>query len=485
MRMSKSKALENFLGWAGPLLESLYPVQRSLLMNSIRNQLKRNKYNAIASLVRQVGKTRTACVGLYIFSMLAQSREQFSVFATDTRQHAKDIAWQTLKDLNDEYNLGYEFNAQDLTASHSVHKGTIKLLGFDRVDLVDSSRGIKTCILIIDEAAFISSDHLSNYIHDVTSAGRDAYSAPLWLLTTPGRTKDHYVYRALIDENSRYTVYNWTQYDNVEYPLWAHIKDPIKKRAAVDKYLRDNAKTYITEAHPTGFTNPSYRREYLAEWVEDEEELLHTVHDDNFYTEPPDNINPNTWCTAIGLDIGYNDACSWVVIGLHVPTMCIYELETICLSKLPTSDILKISEDLYSKYKDTLELMTADSSTGGANLIEDWQSNYGFPAISPKKHEKLNGILRLQSLLDDRRIKLKHNSPLAQQIKKQKWNKLRTSNDPKVLPRDAYDAYRYILGSVSWIPEEMPDENPEEPEDWQEDLEEMYSNADHSHRGIL
>jgi hypothetical protein len=456
-----TSALDAFMQEAGPLIDHLYPVQRRLVMDCIRAHLRQEKHNAIACLVRQVGKSRVDAALLFIFSMLSESREQKCLYVTGAKIDAERIMWATMKEINEEYNLGFKFNAQKLTVTHEHHKGEILLMGFDREDLIDSARGMKYAIVIADEVAFVNQDNLQVFLLEAIKAGRGAYAAPLVLTTTPGRKRKGFTFETLHEaKEGRGTFKNywWDQYDNIKYPLWRDIKDQEKRRKRVDQFLEDEAEEY-----PKGKLDPAYRRENKAEWVEDDEDLILRPSATSVISQPP--TVDGDWRVCIAIDLGYVDDAAWLVLGYNRYVGVLYQLQEISKSKLGLTEVGELTNNLIDSYKGLVESVVVDTAAGGKGLIHDLQIKYGMWCKQAVKADKDAGFKVVNDLFDRGRLKLLDGSGVLDQAKSVVWNEART-REKEGQKCDLFDCLIYgSRESYAWIEETPPEKkdlsNPE------------------------
>lgn len=152
---------------------------------------------------------------------------------------------------------------QDLLPEHNVSKKTItfkngswiKISGVEGENYI-SLRGGPAALVFVDESAFMSK--LKRVIDDVLFPMTTTTDGVIVQSTTPPPTLDHefFEYYERDKAEGRLSVFNL---------LESTLPEEKKQRII---------KKYSTKDHPTGITNPTFRREYMCEFVSDETKLI-------------------------------------------------------------------------------------------------------------------------------------------------------------------------------------------------------------------
>lgn len=368
-------------------------------LNVLRNP---NRFQAICAS-RRSGKSTLFAIALYIKACTVSNRTVLYIARTKTS--AKEIIWYELMYINDTYNIQARFNHADLTVT-LPNGSRIYVAGCKDRRTADDFRGNKHKLIVIDEAS-LHGDVLEYLIYDALKPTLlDYKDTQLWLAGTPNETCTGLFYEIM--ETDKYPLYQrhkWSFIDNIRLPQVRALEDP---KAALQAILDEEQRQYELEGKGTKF-----RREYLLEWVRDEETLVYDFqHDRNTYTELPQDIDI-IW--SVGIDVGYNDPCSVVAVGItKEPTPIIYIDDVFEQSEIKTPDLAPVLERFRTTYKPIS--MATDSGGGGKRLIEDLNAGYNMSltaADKPKKR-KYPDLVQISSLMSMGRIKI--NRTLHQQI---------------------------------------------------------------------
>lgn len=183
-----------------------------------------------------------------------------------------------------------------------------------------------------------------------------------------------------------WSLHTWTVKDNIAWPKQWRRALRVKRR---NKWKDD---------HPT------WRREYLGEWVQDSEGMVYAfaaLRDSgsvNWYpirtTECPTGLPPEDgpWHLVMGLDIGFEDDTAIVLCGYSER---VAELRHVADYKAPHM----LADELATKLEDFIikygmpEMIVADTGGGGSKiLVETLAQRYGLPMEAAKKTEKMDHI---------------------------------------------------------------------------------------------
>ena len=363
------------------ILEDLYPHQQAIVTSKARK--------ICALTPRQVGKTFTLPRALLYKALTVTSNipgEPIAGYLTDTFAHAEGLVWHPLLGLLEDLGIRYKTYMNKLKII--LHDGSIiQLFGADDPRTAKRLRGYKFSCMIIDETQSISNEILKVMLEEDVDAALQAYSAPLILIGTPGPIPDGYFYEATtFPEKGGWEKHRWTQYDNPRYPLWRG--DPNWK-ARVDEFLKAKAMEF------GGADRPAFRREYLGEWARDEDKFCYHLGNHNLLLDAPDHRKLKT---IIGVDIGYNDECAFVVVGYD--DKHVYELYEYSKSGMLIHEISHELKGLIEKYRPLRVRM--DSAGGGSktlqmSLSQEMRSRFSVPVVPAEKQKKAVYMTMLDS----------------------------------------------------------------------------------------
>lgn len=155
----------------------------------------------------------------------------------------------------------------------------------------DDLRGTSSHLNIVDEAAQI--DELKYLVQSVLMPQQLTVGGTMLLLSTPPTQSDHDyadIYRECKEEGH---VQTFTIYDNAEV-----MKDQRKFNA------------FLKEAG--GEDSVTWKREYLAQWVQDTDKPVIPEWSDEFVKETPRPVLYDYYLKYVGMDLGFRDNTSLV-----------------------------------------------------------------------------------------------------------------------------------------------------------------------------
>jgi len=303
-----------------------------------------------------------------------------------TRESAKNIMWPVLKELDHKYSIGGQFVEAALEYKIASDK-VVKLFGADMVNFTDRLRGIKTPFAAIDEMQSFRG-HVEFLVDDVLTPAISDYSDGQIAATgTPGPVPKGYYYD-LATGKLGFSVHHWTVYENPYMPNSKEfVADLMKKKG-------------WTEAHPT------YRREWLGEWVADPDALVYRFN--HFLNSVKEIPNKPEWLYVLGVDLGYDpDPSAFVLCGYSVYDRNLYVIDCYKEKKLTVSDVAERIR-YYQKQYPFLQI-TIDAGAQGKMIAEEITQRFQIPLIAAEKHGKAGFIEIMNSDFQHGIIKLVDN----------------------------------------------------------------------------
>lgn len=378
-RGRRQKRLDPQTGLFGP--------QRDFALSPARNK--------IAVCSRRAGKS---VADAWVLLSAAMKHERSIVpYITMSRATAKDIIWSPLQQMNDMYDLGLQFkqNSGDVVLPN---KAKIVLRGAGSIREIDKLRGPKYPAACVDEAQVFGST-LDYILKEVLGPATIDYKGTILVTGTPNAACAGKFFELATNPLSGWEVHNWTIRDN------PHIRDADEE---VSRLMQQN-----------GWTpdSPAYRREYLGEWVRDTESLVFALDNDRnvFPTFPEDSTDD--WAYVLGVDIGYNDPCAFVVMAYSMRKREAWIVESYKEEKLIPSKAAMHVERLRERYP--FVKIVVDTGGMGKGYAEEWKEKHQIPAEPAKKQNKLayvemfNGELRTGSI----KIALDRNKQLIDEMR--------------------------------------------------------------------
>lgn len=365
---------------------------------------------------RRAGKTEL-CARLIAISLINSGTNEWTIFGARTLAIAKDLIWSHLVAINERHQLRWKM---------SEHVGTIRtpsgarfrLFGIDDKVAVEKVRGYKIRLAIFDEASTYE-DHIPALLKSLAPALTDL-AGTLVLSGTPGAVCTGYWHDASTGQvtewaganegiASRYSKHHWTVLDNPHFPRDA--QEMLAEERADNKWTEDD---------------PTYRREYFAEWTNDPSALVYAyVQHRNMVHELPEEFDADTWLTTLGVDFGYTDECAWVVHASPPHSQAIFTIHAEKHSGLLPDEAAAITASLYERFKPAH--VVGDGGGMGKSYIEEfnrrWAERHKVSITPADKADKagtirlFNGDMRAGNI----RIWLHGAAPYAFEIARLPW----------------------------------------------------------------
>lgn len=354
---------------------------------------------------------------------------------------------------NHVYDLGLKLNHTDTVWVHE-NGSRGRLAGAETVADIERLRGAaaEADIAIVDECKSFAPELLNELIRDVLEPGLMTRDGILVLGGTPGSIPVGTFYDAT-DARARtdaggITCIPVSEMDGPAYAglteaerkdLWRlhtwTIQDNTAAPAQWRRALGNKKRQGWSDDHPT------WRREYLGEWVTDATDLVYAWagckgKGENYVTWRPEKSKDNPsglpqehgpWRFVLGIDLGYVDE-SALVLAAYSETL--KELRHVYDFKQPGMTVDDFIDEVFNVIErfGRPDAIVADTAGGGSKmLIETLNARYGLGIESAKKTEKQDHIELLNSDFAGGRIKIIPGSDLAHELSGLQWDLSRES----------------------------------------------------------
>ncbi len=215
--------------------------------------------------------------------------------------------------------------------------------------------------------------------------------------------------------------------------------------------------------------HPTFLREYCGLWVQDQDSQVYRLNEHNL-VDRFDIEEAEDWVYVLGMDLGYNDPSSFVVLAYSAENGIICVVESWQETELTPSELAVIVEGLDKRYK--FESVIADAGGFGKGYVEELRKTYGLPARPAQKREKYSNIQLTNDSLANRTIRIvRHaNQELIDQMRVLQWDeKAAERRDPKEdrrTPNHLCDGFLYgvrecVTHLQRWEPEGPKPGSPE------------------------
>ena len=420
------------------MLDGLFPQQRALVMSEAPK--------LVTCTGRRGGKTH-ALVARAMRAAARYPRRTIPVFERTLTCQSSRVFFKALQDANERYSLGVKFHHSLFQATLS-NGSEILIVGADTVEAADKARGEAYPEAIVDEAGTFRPHILEYLLNDVLAAALFDHGGTLVLSGTPAPRHGGPFYEAC-EGNLRhlYERHHWTALENPMLP-YDRPGMPAYTQAERDA-LRASWFAAELAAAPKGWG----QREWLGLWVVDNDRMAYHVggHNHVGVILPPDlGTHPERYVWGLGLDLGFNDPCAFVVVARDRATGTIYVVESYEQAGLIPSAVAAHVERLRARYR--FSYIVADTGGYGKGPVAEMMSGrYGIPIIAANKRGKeahrtfVNGDLASGKVL----ISESTNRDLLHDLQG-----LRLNEDGEEDERDANhlpDAFLYILTHLAGV----------------------------------
>ena len=386
----------------------------------------RDKSDRIAVLAgRRSGKSHGVCVRL-LRACRMHPGETVAAIAL-SRGKAWQIYGSALERIG--RNLGIKLERKTIEGQLSIVTpwgSRIWIAGCANTAEVEKFRGDRLAAVAIDECDSMRA-YLQPLVEDSVGPALEDLGGWLSLSGTPGAIPDGYFWQATTGQHIDWSVHRFDVRDNTYMP------SPDDILAKAQRRLPD----------------ATYRREWLGEWVRDDDALIYHYDAQRNGCRVADVQAAHT---VIGIDLGYVDSCAWVVLKYTPGDAHRYIVECKQEAGLPPSRAAAYTEQLMRKYPGAI--LVADVGGLGKGYATEWAYRYGIHVSAADKQGKagytsmmagdlLNGSLKVDPYTC---------SELLNEWQLLQWNEDRTNHDERCanhLSDAALYAWRRATGQYS------------------------------------
>lgn len=281
------------------------------------------------------------------------------------RIYIKDV----LSVINQKYKLGAEFNKSEL--SMSFPNGSVLYMAGADADESEMLKflGQKFRLVIIDESSMYTNIDLRELVYAILKPAVADYRGTIALIGTPSNYTNSLFFDITTGKEGGWSTHSWTAYDN------PHIRDQWKEE--ID----------FLKLHQPGIElTPRFRQHYLGEWYVDLSALVYKYSPavNSAMGLPLDNV----FHYVLGVDLGYEDATSFVLgaYSFHDPHLYIVRAEK--GSKMLLTDVATRIQDLMRRY----DVGTVVIDGAAKQAVEEMKQRYSLPLTTAEKAHKRDFI---------------------------------------------------------------------------------------------
>lgn len=316
-----------------------------------------------------------------------------------TRDSAKNIMWDMLKEHTEKLKLKADFTEHNLTMT--IQNGArLQLFGADMKNFIRRLRGGKAPAVGVDESQSFGV-HISELVDDILTPMISDYPQDGWLALTgtPGRVPHGMFYDITEGNIGGYSVHRWTLLDNPYFPKPREFILDLKDKK---KWTDDN---------------PTLLREWCGRWVKDIDALVFKYDAlNNNYASLPAYSN---WQYVVGVDIGYDDADAIAVIGWSEKEKQAYLVEEFIETSQGVTELALKIKQLIDKY-DPLSVVM-DTGGLGKKIAEEIRRRFVIQVKAAEKERKFEFIELLNDAMRTKSFFAKSSSMFAQDAMRVEW----------------------------------------------------------------
>jgi hypothetical protein len=390
-----------------------------------------------ALCTRRAGKSN-GLARRYLNTMRKYPRS-LCVYLALTRDSAKNIMWEMLKEHTEEEKISAEFTEHNLTMTLNDNGARLQLFGADMKNFIRRLKGIKTPAAGIDESQDFGS-HLITLVDDVlTPAIIDYPDGWIALTGTPGPIPFGYFYEVTDRGMYGFSVHNWSIYDN------PYIED-------AEGFVNN-----LIQKKQWAPDNPTLLREWKGRWVLDLDALVFKYKKEKNDYDRLDTTRDFDF--VVGVDLGFDDADAIAVLGWHKNERICFLIEEQIHTGQTITELAAQIDDVIKRYDPMRVVM--DTGGLGKKIAEEMRRRYTLPIIAAEKVRKFEFIEILNDAMRMGRFFAKKESRFAEDCGRVKWETDITNPEkPKISDNfhsDITDAVLYAYReALHWLTDPAP-----------------------------
>lgn len=415
--------------WQG-IQDETYPEQNAFVLDRAKA--------LTACCTRRAGKS-TGLAHRFFRTMLKHPGCKV-VYCSLTRDSAENIMWNILDEEQRRFGLNAEMIVSKLLV-RLPNGSALRLYGADMKDFIPRLKGGKYAGVAIDEAQDFGT-HLSKLVEDVFEPALIDYPDGWIALTgTPGPVLSGYFFETSEQKQHGFSNHKWTLYSN------PYLQFP---REFVQKKMKEKG---------WDETNPTYLREYCAQWVYDASALViqYNPARNHFDRLPSTSFK---WSYILGVDIGFNDADAFSVVAFNKGLKSAYLVEELLEREQGVTELAETVASLSKRYE--FDQIVMDAGGLGKKIAEELRKRFALPIQAAEKSRKLEYLELLNDALRTGRFFAKQDSVFASDANRLQWDMDRSTPDKLVISdkfhSDIIDSTLYAFReSTHWLFEPEPE----------------------------
>lgn len=353
-------------------LDGLFDQQRAALLHPA-------KFKALLC-GRRAGKTDAS--DRYLADGLLSYADSLSLYVALTIGSAREIFWEPLRRMNDAHGWGLVFDESKGIVKNPKNGARLLVRGAEDKRELEKLRGMKFLRIVIDECGAHRPSYLQYLLEDVLEPALMDCDGDVILAGTCTVQAYGYFYEITSGLKPGYQVFRWTAKDN------PHVN--------FDRFVH-TAETGLLARRGWTVDHPTFRREYLAEWVLDTERLVYRFERArNVVQQLPALEVGDTWEHVMGVDFGVNHATACTVIAYPKRFgRDAYVVHTWRKHGLAPSEAAALIKDTRDRYKPVG--VVGDSGGMGKAFMQELARRFPDVGMRPADKQQKRAALEVTS----------------------------------------------------------------------------------------
>ena len=392
-----------------------------------------------------------------------------SVYIAISRNLCRLILWRALHEINDRDNLGLRFKEEDnqlyciLPNEHRIWMAGCK----DSAE-IDKFRGPSYRRAVVDEAQSYG-PYIEELVEDVLGPALVDVNGEIALTGTPAPVPAGYFYEIStgMGQREQWPTHHWTLVQNPHIQL-RDVPEELRmsevESANRSDYFNPRSIEYLEkklESNGWDRSHPTFRREWLGEWVKDLEALVYPYDPKKnrcFQRDLPEDEG-DRWTYTLGIDIGVVDASAFVVGAIRRGYPEVYVIYAEKRNRMTPHEVAVHIERLKERFP--IKHVVMDVGGIGKGYQEECQRHFKLKIEPAEKNRKRAFIEVVYGQLISGNIKI---DPYQAQHLIQEMNSLVWEDDRKVwsdkFEDHACDAFTYTVRHLvtNYKPQVLPRE---------------------------
>lgn len=401
------------------------------------------------------GAGKSYALAVFLCFVCLTTAKANCLFVAITHEKAKDILWRLLKELDEAFELGIEFNESALTATFT-NAARIQLAGCKTRADIGAFRGEPYHAVVLDESATWHIALLEELMTEAIEPRLRDYDGTLVMAGTPGGILAGPFYAATgegattIEPDDQGELRARSRpFGEADLPLWQDVTFEWSLHAwlgsdntavphpkactCVDRSIPHMWGAALELKRKKGWSdqNPIWRREYLGLWMADDTQLVwrYLPERDDWEPGPRTQANPfglpagHSWRYVIGSDLGFSDPFA-IQVGAYSDTHpdlhhC-YEFEKVGLHIGAIAAAYQKVIDLVGE--EAIDVIVGDMDGRGGTVITTLATEYGIIVEPAEKKDKRDNIEVGNGDFIDGRAKILKGSHLSEEMLYLAWD---------------------------------------------------------------